>query len=139
LINAFIDLDADFLVQEFIKDAGGSDIRCFVIGGKVIAAMQRTAKEGEFRSNLHMGGSAKLIKLKPEERALAVKAAKVMGLDVAGVDIVRSAHGPLVLEVNSSPGLEGIEKATGKDVAGAIIEYIERDSAKGPNNVTGKG
>ena len=139
LINAFRDLQTDFLVQEFIKDAGGSDIRCFVIGGKVIAAMQRTAKEGEFRSNLHMGGTAKIIKLKPEERVLAVKAAKVMGLDLAGVDIVRSAHGPLVLEVNSSPGLEGIETATGKDVAGAIIEYIEKDSEKGPNNITGRG
>lgn len=139
LINAFRDLDTEFLVQEFIKDAGGSDIRCFVIGGKVIAAMQRTAKEGEFRSNLHMGGSAKLIRLTPEERALAVKAAKVMGLDVAGVDIIRSGHGPLVLEVNSSPGLEGIENATGKDVAGAIIQYIEKDSKRGPNKATGKG
>ncbi len=139
LINAFSDLQTEFLVQEFIKEAGGSDIRCFVIGDKVIAAMERTAKEGEFRSNLHMGGSAKVIKLKPEERSLAVRAAKVMGLDLAGVDIVRSAHGPLVLEVNSSPGLEGIEKATGKDIAGAIIEYIEKDSKKGPNKITGKG
>tara|TARA_R110002072_G_scaffold181452_2_gene337746 strand:- start:722 stop:1636 length:915 start_codon:yes stop_codon:yes gene_type:complete len=139
LINAFRDLDTEFLVQEFIKEAGGSDIRCFVIGDKVIAAMQRCAKEGEFRSNLHMGGTAKVIKLKPEERALAVKAAKVMGLDLAGVDMVRSNHGPLVLEVNSSPGLEGIEKATGKDIAGAIIEYIEKDSQKGPNKITGKG
>ncbi len=139
LINAFINLNTEFLVQEFIKDAGGADIRCFVIGGKVIAAMQRTAKEGEFRSNLHMGGTAKVIKLKPEERALATKAAKVMGLDLAGVDIIRSAHGPLVLEVNSSPGLEGIEKASGKDIAGAIIQYIETDSEKGPNKITGRG
>jgi ribosomal protein S6--L-glutamate ligase len=139
LINAFRDLETDFLVQEFIKDAGGADIRCFVIGDKVIAAMQRTAKEGEFRSNLHMGGTAKVIKLTPAERALAVKAAKVMGLDLAGVDIVRSGHGPLVLEVNSSPGLEGIETATGKDVAGAIIEYIEKDVKNGPNKITGKG
>lgn len=139
LINAFRDLDTNFLVQEFIKEAGGSDIRCFVIGDKVIAAMQRSAKEGEFRSNLHMGGTATVIKLKPEERALAVKAAKVMGLDLAGVDIVRSTHGPLVLEVNSSPGLEGIETATGKDVAGAIIDYIAKDSQKGPNQITGKG
>lgn len=139
LINAFRNLDADFLVQEFIKDAGGADIRCFVIGDKVIAAMQRQAKEGEFRSNLHMGGTATVIKLKPEERALAIKAAKVMGLDVAGVDLVRSAHGPLVLEVNSSPGLEGIEKATGKDVAGAIIAHIEKNSVKGPNKLKGKG
>ncbi len=139
LINAFRNLQTDFLVQEFIADAGGADIRCFVIGDKVIAAMQRQAKEGEFRSNLHMGGTATVVKLKPEERALAIKAAKVMGLDVAGVDLVRSAHGPLVLEVNSSPGLEGIETATGKDVAGAIIEYIEKDSQKGPNKLKGKG
>jgi ribosomal protein S6--L-glutamate ligase len=139
LINAFRDLQTEFLVQEFIKDAGGADIRCFVIGDKVIAAMQRTAKEGEFRSNLHMGGSAKVIKLKPQERALAVRAAKVMGLDLAGVDIVRSGHGPLVLEVNSSPGLEGIETATGIDVAGAIIDYIEKDSKKGPNRIKGRG
>tara|TARA_B100000508_G_C11447216_1_gene272024 strand:- start:808 stop:1608 length:801 start_codon:yes stop_codon:yes gene_type:complete len=139
LINAFRELDTEFLVQEFIKEAGGSDIRCFVLGDKVIAAMQRSAKEGEFRSNLHMGGSAKLIKLKPEERKLAVKAAKAMGLDLAGVDIVRSERGPLVLEVNSSPGLEGIEGATGKDIAGAIIEYIEEDSQKGPNKAKGKG
>lgn len=139
LINAFRDLQTEFLVQEFIKEAGGSDIRCFVIGDKVIAAMQRNAKKGEFRSNLHMGGTAEVIKLSPAERALALKAAKVMGLDVAGVDIVRSDRGPLVLEVNSSPGLQGIEKATGKDVAGAIIEYIEKDSQKGPNKTIGKG
>lgn len=139
LINAFRDLQTDFLVQEFIKEAAGEDIRCFVIGDKVIAAMQRKAKEGEFRSNLHMGGTAKVVKLTPQERTLAIKAAKTMGLDLAGVDIVRSHHGPLVLEVNSSPGLEGIEKATGKDVAGAIIEHIEKDSKKGPNAVTGKG
>ncbi|MCH9663427.1 MAG: 30S ribosomal protein S6--L-glutamate ligase [Gammaproteobacteria bacterium] len=139
LINAFRNLGTNFLVQEFIKDAGGSDIRCFVIGNKVIAAMKRTAKEGEFRSNLHMGGTAAIVKLSPAERALAVKAAKVMGLDLAGVDILRSSHGPLALEVNSSPGLEGIESATGKDVAGAIIEYIEKDAINGPNNIKGKG
>ena len=138
LINAFRSLNADFLVQEFIKESGGSDVRCFV-GDKVIAAMQRSAKEGEFRSNLHRGGSAEVTKLKPEERALAVRAAKVMGLDVAGVDLLRSAHGPLVIEVNSSPGLEGIERATGKDVAGAIIKHIEKDSLKGPNKPKGKG
>ena len=139
LINAFRSLNADFLVQEFIKEAGGSDIRCFVVGDKVIAAMQRSAAEGEFRSNLHRGGSAQVIKLKPEERSLAIRAAKVMGLDVAGVDIIRSAHGPLVIEVNSSPGLEGIEKATGKDIAGSIIKFIEKDSKKGPNKPRGKG
>lgn len=139
LINAFRGLEADFLVQEFIKEAGGADIRCFVIGERVIAAMQRTAAAGEFRSNLHRGGTASVIKLRPEERKLAVKAAQVMGLDVAGVDIIRSNHGPLVLEVNSSPGLEGIEAATGKDIASAIIEYIEKDSLKGPNKMKGVG
>lgn len=139
VINAFRGLDADFLVQEFIKEAGGADIRCFVIGDKVVAAMKRQASEGEFRSNLHMGGTASLIKLAPEERALAVKAAKVIGLDVAGVDLIRSAHGPLVLEVNSSPGLKGIESATQKDVAGAIIQHIEKGSQKGPNKMKGKG
>ncbi len=139
LINAFRDIGTEFLVQEFIKEAGGADIRCFVVGDKVIAAMQRTAKEGEFRSNLHMGGTAKLIKLRPEERKLAVKAAKVMGLELAGVDLVRSDRGPLVLEVNSSPGLEGIEKATGKDIAGAIIEHIEKQAIRGPSKNRTKG
>jgi ribosomal protein S6--L-glutamate ligase len=139
LINAFRELRAEFLVQEYIKEAGGSDIRCFVVGDKVIAAMQRSAQEGEFRSNLHRGGVATLIKLKPEERQIAIKAARVMGLDVAGVDIVRSAHGSLVLEVNSSPGLKGIEAATGKDVASAIIQYLEKDSLRGPNKTVGKG
>ncbi|GAX63044.1 glutathione synthase/ribosomal protein S6 modification glutaminyl transferase [Candidatus Scalindua japonica] len=139
VINAFRGLDADFLVQEFIKESSGSDIRCFVIGDKVIAAMLRQAKEGEYRSNLHLGGTATIVKLRPDERALAVRTAKVMGLDVAGVDIIRSAHGPLVLEVNSSPGLQGIETATGKDVAGAIIEYIEKDVLKGPNKMKGQG
>ncbi len=139
LINAFRGLQADFLVQEFIKESGGADIRCFVIGERVVAAMQRTAAAGEFRSNLHRGGSAQIIKLRPDERKLALKAAQVMGLDVAGVDIIRSNHGPLVLEVNSSPGLEGIETATGKDIASSIIEYIEKDCLKGPNKMKGKG
>lgn len=139
VINAFRGLNADFLVQEFIKEAGGADIRCFVIGERVVAAMKRQAAEGEFRSNLHMGGSATIVKLAPDERALAVKAAKVIGLDLAGVDIIRSTHGPLVLEVNSSPGLQGIETATGKDVAGAIIEYMEKRSVKGPNKMRGRG
>jgi len=140
LINAFLNLQADFLVQEFIKEADGSDIRCFVIGDKVFAAMKRQGAEGEFRSNLHRGGSAEVIKLKPAERAMAVRAARVLGLGVAGVDIVRSAHGPLVLEVNSSPGLQGIERVTGKDIAGAIIEHIEKDILKGiSNRTTGKG
>lgn len=130
LINAFQNLRTNFLVQEFIKEANGADIRCFVIGDKVIAAMKRQGAEGEFRSNLHRGGTAQVVKLKPDERAIAVRAAKVLGLGVAGVDIIRSNHGPLVLEVNSSPGLRGIEGATGKNIAGAIIEYIESDILK---------
>lgn len=139
LINAFRGIGSDFLVQEFIKEAGGADIRCFVVGDKVIAAMQRKAAKGEYRSNLHRGGSAEVVKLNPAERRLAVNAARVMGLDLAGVDILRSAHGPLVIEVNSSPGLEGIENATGIDVANKIIEYIENDSKSGPNKLKGKG
>ncbi len=139
LINAFRGIGSDFLVQEFIKEAGGSDIRCFVVGGKVIAAMQRKAAKGEYRSNLHRGGTAEVIKLSPAERRLALNAARVMGLDLAGVDILRSSHGPLVIEVNSSPGLEGIENATGIDVAGKIIEHIEKDAKGGPNKLKGKG
>lgn len=130
VIDAFRELRADFLVQEFIKEAAGSDLRCFVVGKKVIAAMQRTAQEGEFRSNLHRGGSATLVKITAEERAVALKAAKVMGLHVAGVDILRSARGPLVMEVNSSPGLEGIEGATGKDIASCIIQHIEAHASR---------
>ncbi|MCB1734071.1 MAG: 30S ribosomal protein S6--L-glutamate ligase [Gammaproteobacteria bacterium] len=126
VIEAFMGLQANILVQEFIKEAGGADIRCFVVGGKVVAAMKRQGKEGEFRSNLHRGGSANLTRLTPEERSTAVRAARIMGLDVAGVDILRSNHGPVVMEVNSSPGLEGIETATGKDVAGLIIQFMEK-------------
>jgi ribosomal protein S6--L-glutamate ligase len=139
LITAFRGLKANFLVQEFIKESAGTDIRAFVVGDKVIGAMQRSGVEGEYRSNLHRGGSAVKIKLRPEERKLAVRAAKVMGLDVAGVDIVRSGHGPLVLEVNSSPGLRGIEAATGIDIADAIIDYLEKDMLNGPNHMKGKG
>lgn len=139
VINAFRGLNANFLVQEYIKEANGSDIRCFVVGDRVVAAMQRTAKEGDFRSNLHRGGTATQIKLTPEERALAIKAAKVMGLDVAGVDIIRSERGPLVLEVNSSPGLEGIEGVTAKDVADKIIQYVEKHCIKGKNEMRSKG
>jgi ribosomal protein S6--L-glutamate ligase len=139
VVEAFRGLNANFLVQEFVKEAGGSDIRCLVIGEKVVAAMKRQAIEGEFRSNLHRGGSAELIKISPEERSTAVRAARIMGLNVAGVDILRSNHGPVVLEVNSSPGLEGIEKATGKDVAGTIIEYIEKHAQPGRTKTRGKG
>jgi ribosomal protein S6--L-glutamate ligase len=139
VIDAFHELDANFLVQEFIKEAGGSDIRCLVIGEKVVAAMMRVAKEGEFRSNLHRGGSAHLIKLSKEERATAIRAAKTMGLNMAGVDILRSNRGPLVMEVNSSPGLEGIEKATGKDVADMIIAFIEKNARPYHTKTKGKG
>jgi len=126
LIEAFRGLEAFFLVQEFIKESRGSDIRCFVVGDKVVAAMERTAAVGDFRSNIHRGGTAQKIKITPLERKTAIQAAQVMGLNVAGVDIVRSARGPLVLEVNSSPGLKGIEGATGIDVADLIIQFIEK-------------
>lgn len=125
VIDAFRELNADFLVQEFIQEAGGSDIRALVIGNKVVAAMQRQAAEGEFRSNLHRGGRADKIKLSPKERETAVNAAKAMGLNVAGVDLLRSARGPLVMEVNSSPGLQGIEQISGINVADKIIEFVE--------------
>lgn len=126
VIEAFMGLKANILVQEFIKEAGGADIRCFVVGDKVVAAMKRQGKEGEFRSNLHRGGSASIIRLTPEERSTAVRAANTMGLNVAGVDLLRSNHGAVVMEVNSSPGLEGIESATDKDIAGMQIEFIEK-------------
>ncbi|MGQ0658640.1 MAG: 30S ribosomal protein S6--L-glutamate ligase [Chromatiales bacterium] len=128
VIEAFVGLKADILVQEYIKEAKGSDIRCFVVNGKVIAAMKRQGKEGEFRSNLHRGGTARLVKISPEERATASRAARILGLNVCGVDLLRSSHGPLVIEVNSSPGLEGIETATGKDVAGLIVEFVEKEA-----------
>lgn len=139
VVEAFRGLNANFLVQEFVKEAKGADIRCFVIGGKVVAAMMRQAEEGEFRSNLHRGGTAKLIKISPEERSTALRSAKIMGLNVAGVDILRSNHGPVVMEVNSSPGLEGIEAATGKDVAGMMIDYIERHAQAGKTKTKGRG
>ena len=139
LIEAFRSTKANFLVQEFIKEAGGSDIRCLVIGDKVVAAMQRKAKEGEFRSNLHRGGTANLIRITPEERSTATRAARRMGLNVAGVDLLRSHHGPVVLEVNSSPGLEGIESATGKDVAGMMVEFIEKNARPGRTRTRGRG
>ncbi|NET75854.1 30S ribosomal protein S6--L-glutamate ligase [Okeania sp. SIO1F9] len=131
VIEAFRGLDANILVQEFIKEAGGADLRCFVVGDKVIASMKRQGAEGEFRSNLHRGGKAEKIKLTPEERSTATRSAKAMGLRVAGVDLLRSNHGPVVMEVNSSPGLEGIEAATGVDVSGKIIEFLEKNAEKG--------
>jgi ribosomal protein S6--L-glutamate ligase len=139
VIEAFRGLDAYFLVQEFVKEAGGADIRCFVIGGKVVASMLRQAKAGEFRSNLHRGGTATEIKITPEERSTAVRAAKIMGLSVAGVDILRSNHGPVVMEVNSSPGLEGIEKTTGADIAAQIIAFIEKNAKPGNTKTKGTG
>jgi ribosomal protein S6--L-glutamate ligase len=125
VINAFRSLKADILVQHYIKESKGQDIRCFVVGGKVIASMERTAQEGEFRANIHLGATAKAIDVTPEESELAIKAAKVIGLEIAGVDMVRSSSGPKILEVNSSPGLEGIESATGIYIAAKMIEYLE--------------
>lgn len=141
VIEAFRGLNANILVQEFITEARGADIRCLVVGDKVVASMKRQGKEGEFRSNLHRGGSATVVKITPEERSTAVRAAKVMGLNVAGVDLLRSNHGPVIMEVNSSPGLEGIETSTGKDVAGTIIEFIARkiESEQANNRTRGKG
>lgn len=139
VIEAFMGMKANILVQEFIKEAGGADIRCFVVGEKVVAAMKRQGKEGEFRSNLHRGGSANLIRITPAERATAVRAAKTMGLNVCGVDLLRSNHGPVVMEVNSSPGLEGIESATGKDIASLIIDFIEKNSVSGTTKTKGRG
>ena len=139
VIEAFRGLDANFLVQEFIAEAGGADIRCLVIGEKVVASMKRQGREGEFRSNLHRGGVAELIKLTPEERSTAVRAARIMGLNVAGVDLLRSNHGPVVMEVNSSPGLEGIETATGKDIAGLIIGFLEKHARFGKTRTRGQG
>ena len=131
VIEAFRGLDANILVQEFIGEAGGADIRCFVVGDRVVASMLRRGVEGEFRSNIHRGGRAEKIRLTPEERSTAVRAAKAVGLRVAGVDILRSNHGPLVMEVNSSPGLEGIEKTTGIDVGAKVIQYIEKHAQTG--------
>ena len=136
VIQAFMGLKANIMVQEFIKEAGGADIRCFVVGGKVVAAMKRQGPTGEFRSNLHRGGSASLVKLTPGERATAVRAAKIMGLEVCGVDLLRSNHGPVVMEVNSSPGLEGIEGSSGKDVAGIIIDFMEKRVAEMANRTS---
>lgn len=139
VIEAFLGINVEIMVQEFIAESKGTDVRCFIVGDKVVAAMQRTGKPGEFRSNLHRGGTAELAKITPTERRTAVRAAKAMGLNVAGVDLIRSNHGPLVLEVNSSPGLEGIEQASGKDVASAIIRFIEENAKPGRTRTRGKG
>ena len=137
IIQAFGGVNTNILVQQFVKEANGEDIRCLVVGEKVVAAMIRKGKEGDFRSNLHRGGSAEAVKITPKERATAVKAANTMGLNVCGVDMLRSNSGPVVMEVNSSPGLEGVEKATGVDVAGKIVEFIEKNAKPGRTQTKG--
>ena len=139
VIEAFRGVKVNIMVQEFIKEAGGSDIRCLVIGDRVIAAMKRQGAKGDFRSNLHRGGNAQVIKITPEERSIATRAANIMGLNVCGVDLLRSKHGPVVMEINSSPGLEGIEKATQIDVAGEIIKFIEKNAKPNKTKTRGRG
>lgn len=139
IIEAFGGVNTNILVQEYVAEAKGEDIRCIVIGDRVVASMQRRGREGDFRSNLHRGGSAKSATITPQERATAIGAARAMGLNVCGVDMLRSNHGPVVLEVNSSPGLEGVETATGVDVAGKIIEFIEKNAVPGKTKTRGKG
>ena len=139
IIQAFGGVNTNILVQEYIKEAKGEDLRCIVVGGKVVASMRRRGREGEFRSNLHRGGSAKAAKITPQERATAIAAAKAMGLNVCGVDMLRSNHGPVVMEVNSSPGLEGVEQATGVNVAGKIIEFVEKNAKPGDTKTKGTG
>jgi ribosomal protein S6--L-glutamate ligase len=140
VIEAFLGLKVNILVQEYIKEASGVDIRCFIVGNEVVAAMKRQAKSPEeFRSNLHRGGHATSIEITDEERTMAIRAAHIIGLNVAGVDIVRSNRGPLVIEVNASPGIEGIEKATNKDVAGTIIKFIEQNTDLDSKQVRTKG
>ena len=139
IIQAFGGVNTNILVQEFVKEANGEDIRCLVIGERVVASMMRRGKEGDFRSNLHRGGSATPIKITPQERATAIGSAKAMGLNVCGVDLLRSNHGPVVMEVNSSPGLEGLEKATGLNVAEMIIEFMEKNAKPGKTRTRGRG
>ena len=139
IIQAFGGVKTNILVQEFVKEAGGKDIRCLVVGDRVVASMMRQGEEGDFRSNLHRGGSAKAVRITPVERQTAITAAKVMGLNVCGVDMLRSSHGPVVMEVNSSPGLEGVEKATGIDVAGKIIQFIEKNARPNRTRTRGRG
>ncbi len=132
-------LDANILVQEFIKESAGCDIRCLVIGNKVVAAMQRSGAPGEFRSNLHRGGAASAVKITPAERSTALRAAKTLGLNVCGVDLLRSNHGPVIMEVNSSPGLQGIEQVSGKDIASQIIEFLENQGVGCTTKTRGRG
>jgi ribosomal protein S6--L-glutamate ligase len=139
VIEAFRGMNANILVQEFIHEAKGSDIRCFVVGERVVASMKRTSRDGDFRANLHRGAVAEQVRITPEERSAAVRSARVMGLNVAGVDLLRTKHGPVVIEVNSSPGLEGIERATDLDIAAAIVEYVEKHAAPGKTRTRGTG
>ncbi|WP_420347180.1 30S ribosomal protein S6--L-glutamate ligase [Pelagibius sp.] len=139
VVEAFRGANVNILVQEFIKEAGGTDIRAFVVGGKVVAAMQRKGAADDFRSNLHRGGEATRIKITAEERSTAVRAAKAMGLNVCGVDMLRSNHGAVVMEVNSSPGLEGVEKATGVDVADLMVQFLEKNARPGKTKTRGRG
>ncbi len=139
VIEAFRGVNVNIMVQEFIKEAGGADIRALVVGEKVVAAMKRQGAEGDFRSNLHRGGAATVVRITPEERAMVTRAARTMGLNVCGVDLLRSNHGPVIIEVNSSPGLEGIEKATGLDVAGKIIEFMEKNAKPFKTRTRGQG
>jgi ribosomal protein S6--L-glutamate ligase len=139
VIEAFRGAKVNILVQEFIKEAGGTDIRALVVGGRVVAAMQRRGAADDFRSNLHRGGSAEEIKISPEERSTAVRSARALGLNVCGVDMLRANHGPVVMEVNSSPGLEGVEKATNIDIAGRIIEHLEKNAKAGKTRTKGRG
>lgn len=139
VIEAFHGLKARIIVQEFVKEAAGVDIRAFVVGGKVVGAMKRQAEEGEFRSNLHRGGKSSVVRLKREEKEAAIKAAKALGLNVAGVDMLQSGRGPLIIEVNSSPGLQGIERATGKDIASSVVEWLESSHAEKSINAKNLG
>lgn len=132
VIQAFYSINAPILIQEFIEEAGGADIRAFVVGGRVVGAMQRQSLDEDFRSNIHQGGAGEKVMLDQDAKKLAVKAAKKLGLELAGVDLVRSNRGPLVIEVNSSPGLEGIEKATGKDIASKVIKFVETNARRKP-------
>jgi ribosomal protein S6--L-glutamate ligase len=139
IIEAFSAANVNILVQEFVREASGSDVRALVIGGVIVAAMRRTGKKGEFRANLHRGGQAERVDLTPEEQSCALRSAEAIGLNVAGVDLLRSSRGPLVLEVNASPGIEGIERATGIDVAGAMISFLENRAKPGDTGTKGSG
>ncbi len=139
VVEAFRGVNVNIMVQEFIKEAGGADIRALVIGEKVVASMKRQGAEGDFRSNLHRGGSASVVRITPEERSMVTRAARTMGLNVCGVDLLRSNHGPVIMEINSSPGLEGIEKATGLDVAGKILEFMEKHAKPFRTRTRGQG